>query len=646
MRVTTSVKYTYPIILTGIFVIFIAMMDIAGWVLNVQALTSLLPGHISMHFNTAICFVLLSIALLLHNKYQHRGGHMLTGLLALIILASGISTVIQDIIFYNKGIASMFVSYTNSNLIANSHDRMSPLNAICFCLMAVGTFGISINTLRYRVICQYTFHVVTLISFIVILGYVYNVPSLYRLSFFTTMAFCTATAFLLLSVSASLINPQLGVTAIFTGNNMGNAMARRLFSQIVVAVIVIGYVRILAHKYNWFSEEVSTAILLVTFIMVSLILVSKNAMVLNGLETEMETAQENLKVGVEAAPYALVLANEEGEITQANFQAERLYGYKHGELLGKDIQCIIPKKLREHYGKDVKQAQVISLSVEDNVYAERSDGTTFPVEIILTPIVTAAGTSTLASVTDVTIRKANEDTINKQLIELQLKNQELEHFNYIASHDLQEPLRTVSNYIMLVEEDYPEQINEEIKTHLSTMSSAVSRMSLLVRSLLDFGRLGKNKKLTLTNCDAVVNNVVADLNGLIRKNNAHIVIADPLPVLYGYETEMRQLFQNLINNAVKFARKDISPQITIGCKKIKGFYEFSVSDNGIGIDPKYFNHIFHIFQRLNKNEDYEGYGIGLANCKKITEMHGGQIWVESEQDKGSTFKFTILNFKP
>jgi PAS domain S-box-containing protein len=426
---------------------------------------------------------------------------------------------------------------------------------------------------------------------------------------------------------------------------MGNAMARRLFSQIVIAVIIIGYVRILAHRYQWFSPEVSIAFLLVSFIMVSLFLVSKNALLLNSLETEMEIAQDNLKTGVESAPYALVLANAEGEITQANFQAEKLYGYRNGELLGKNIQCIIPKQLQGQYGAETGW-KVISLGMEDNIYAERSNGTTFPIEITLTPIITPNGTSVLVSVIDITTRKANENIINNQLIELQLKNQELEHFNYIASHDLQEPLRTVSNYIMLLEEDYPEQVNDEIKTHLGTMSAAVERMSLLVRSLLDFGRLGKNKKLALTNCGELVTNVVADLNGLIKKNHATITIADPMPVLYSYQTEMRQLFQNLINNAVKFAKKDINPQITIGCKKTKGFYEFYVADNGIGIDPKYFNHIFHIFQRLNKNEDYEGYGIGLANCRKITEMHGGQIWVESEPGKGSVFKFTILNFKP
>ncbi|KGO87809.1 hypothetical protein Q765_04785 [Flavobacterium rivuli WB 3.3-2 = DSM 21788] len=378
-------------------------------------------------------------------------------------------------------------------------------------------------------------------------------------------------------------------------------------------------------------------------------LIWKKANILNKLEVNMEIAQENFRIGVESAPYALILSDETGRITQVNFQTEKLYGYTSEELIGKNIEMLIPKELHKHYRHDSESfftsPAVVSLGIDDEVYANTKNGAWFPVEIVLTPITTQNGISVLASVTDVTSRKANEAIIKNQVKELQLKNQELEHFNYIASHDLQEPLRTVSNYIMLLEEDYPEQINDEIRMHLSTMNSAVSRMSQLVRSLLDFGRLGKNRKLSLTDCCSIITNVKADLNGLIKQTNAVITIVDDMPVLYAYETEMRQLFQNLINNAIKFTDKDTAPQINIGCKKTKGFYEFYVSDNGIGIDPKHFNDIFHIFQRLNKNEDYEGYGIGLANCRKIAEMHGGEIWVESELGKGSTFKFKILNFK-
>ncbi|WP_020212718.1 sensor histidine kinase [Flavobacterium rivuli] len=646
MMVTTAYKYNFPIILTGIFVIFIAVTVMTGWLLHLDAIQSLLPGHISMHFNSAICFILLSVALLLYVKYRNRGGHRLTGVLSLIVFLVGATTFSQKILHSDLGIDYLFFKNHNNPYYPG---KMSPLTALCLAIMSISTFGISLNTNKYKTVCQFLFHFVSVVAFIVLIGYLYNVPSLYNLSYYTTMACHTAVALLLLSIAASLINPSLGITGIFTGKRMGNVMARRLFSQIVVAVLIIGYLRILSHRYHWLSADVGIAFLIVSFILVSLFLIWKKANILNKLEVNMEIAQENFRIGVESAPYALILSDETGRITQVNFQTEKLYGYTSEELIGKNIEMLIPKELHKHYRHDSESfftsPAVVSLGIDDEVYANTKNGAWFPVEIVLTPITTQNGISVLASVTDVTSRKANEAIIKNQVKELQLKNQELEHFNYIASHDLQEPLRTVSNYIMLLEEDYPEQINDEIRMHLSTMNSAVSRMSQLVRSLLDFGRLGKNRKLSLTDCCSIITNVKADLNGLIKQTNAVITIVDDMPVLYAYETEMRQLFQNLINNAIKFTDKDTAPQINIGCKKTKGFYEFYVSDNGIGIDPKHFNDIFHIFQRLNKNEDYEGYGIGLANCRKIAEMHGGEIWVESELGKGSTFKFKILNFK-
>jgi len=269
------------------------------------------------------------------------------------------------------------------------------------------------------------------------------------------------------------------------------------------------------------------------------------------------------------------------------------------------------------------------------LFALRKDGSEFPVEIGLNPIETNEGTVVLASIIDITERKKHET-----VAALELKNKELEQFNYIASHDLQEPLRTVTNYIQIIKEDFPDELNPEIKTHLQTIERATFRMNMLIRSLLDFSRLGLNKKLESTDCNLVVENVIADLNSLI-KNAGAIVIVDQLPVLNAYETELSQLFQNLINNAIKFRKKDVLPLVKISCTKVNGHFEFAVSDNGIGIDPKHFERIFQIFQRLSA--DFTGNGIGLAYCKKIVEMHGGRIWVESEQGKGSTFKFSILN---
>lgn len=356
--------------------------------------------------------------------------------------------------------------------------------------------------------------------------------------------------------------------------------------------------------------------------------------------TTRKKAEERFRLVVESAPNAMILANKDGEITLINAQTEKLFGYQRNELIGSKLEILIPKKfsgnhphLRESF---FHSPSVRSMGAGRDLFAVRKDGTQFPVEIGLNPIETDQGTVVLASVIDITERKRHE-----AMSALELKNKELEQFNYIASHDLQEPLRTVSNYIQILEEDFSGQLDEEAKNYLKTISRATVRMSMLVRTLLEFSKLGRNKKMVALDCNTIVKNVVSDLNSLIDETKTTILI-DDLPELHAYETELMQVFLNLINNAIKFRKKDQLPEIRIGCRdSSNGHFEFYVADNGIGIEAKYFDRIFQIFQRLNTSQEEEGYGIGLANCKKIVEMHGGKIWVESELGKGSTFKFTI-----
>lgn len=238
--------------------------------------------------------------------------------------------------------------------------------------------------------------------------------------------------------------------------------------------------------------------------------------------------------------------------------------------------------------------------------------------------------------------------LEKELIRLkaiEAKNKELEQFTYIASHDLQEPLRTISNYISIISKDNKQEMDEQVKKYLSIISQKTDRMSMLIKGLLDYSRIGRKSKLISVDTKKVIDNVISDLGNLIKTTRSIIHIGE-LPSLYVYETELRQVFQNLINNAIKFKKKNITPEIWIQCIKKDSEWEFSVKDNGIGIDPKHFDRIFNIFQRLNSELDYPGYGIGLAASKKIIEMHGGRIWIESNPGAGSTFHFTISNLKP
>jgi signal transduction histidine kinase len=230
--------------------------------------------------------------------------------------------------------------------------------------------------------------------------------------------------------------------------------------------------------------------------------------------------------------------------------------------------------------------------------------------------------------------------LKDSLAVIQAKNKDLEQFTYVASHDLKEPLRTISNYIEVIEDDCSDQLDEHAKTYLGKITRAADRMRALIDYLLDFSRLGRDRKFGFVDCNRLLAEVITDLSRLIEANQAIITIGD-LPSLLANEIQLRQLFQNLISNAIKFKRKDILPEIVIKHIANKATHEFHISDNGIGIESKHFGRIFQMFQKLNKDQDFEGYGIGLANCNRIVELHGGQLWVESEPGHGSTFKFTL-----
>ncbi|MCW3085163.1 MAG: hypothetical protein JWP12_2529 [Bacteroidetes bacterium] len=228
----------------------------------------------------------------------------------------------------------------------------------------------------------------------------------------------------------------------------------------------------------------------------------------------------------------------------------------------------------------------------------------------------------------------------KRATEMSMLNKELEQFAFIASHDLQQPLRTVSNYMHLFEEKYLEELDENAGKYIHSVNNAIKRMSQLINSLLIFSQLGNNRKLATVDLQKVLEDVMEDHETLIRSSNTTIEISG-MPVLNVYETEMHQLFQNLITNAIKFQKIDGKPTIHISAEEKGGKWLFTVKDNGIGIDPVYFGKIFDIFQRLHGQKEYEGSGIGLANCKKIVQLHNGEIWLESALNKGTTFYFTI-----
>jgi PAS domain S-box-containing protein len=348
---------------------------------------------------------------------------------------------------------------------------------------------------------------------------------------------------------------------------------------------------------------------------------------------------------LEAAPDAMVVVNQAGDIVLLNMQAEKQFGYRRDELLGKKVKSIIPEGFAERLLADdlrsVEDALAQQIGTGIELSGRRKDGSEFPLELMLSPLDSPEGILVTAAIRDITARKAAEAHLLEKMEELNRSNEELGQFAYIASHDLQEPLRMVASYTTLLSRRYKGKLDADADEFIGFAVDGASRMQRLIQDLLAYSRVGSaGKELSETCSEDALQRTLVILRGVIEESRA-VVTHDPLPIVFADEMQLIQLFQNLIGNAIKYQRTGI-PHVHIAASRSgETQWKFSVQDNGLGIDPQYFERIFGMFQRLHKREEFAGTGIGLAICKKIVERHGGSISVESEPGHGSTFHFSL-----
>jgi PAS domain S-box-containing protein len=348
---------------------------------------------------------------------------------------------------------------------------------------------------------------------------------------------------------------------------------------------------------------------------------------------------------LESAPDGIVVVDTKGNIVIVNSQTEKMFGYPRNELLGKKVEVLVPQKYKHsHVGQRdqyISKPRTRPMGAGQALTGQKKDGTEFPVEISLSPLETEQGTLIMSIIRDITDRREAEEKLKASNEELIRSNKELEAFAYVASHDLQEPLRMVTSYVQLLQHSYKTNtLKEEADEYIEYAVQGVNRMRHLIDDLLNYSRI-RSKALEChpRSLDPILKIALQNLQASISESHAEIT-NDPLPILNVDESQMIQLFQNLIGNAIKF-RRESPPKIHIFTKRYKNICTICVRDNGIGIEPKYHDKIFKIFQRLHTREKYPGTGIGLAICSLVVERHGGKIWVESEPGKGSTFCFSL-----
>lgn len=495
----------------GAFVIFISLLGLARWLFETPAMHGSLPTTPAAKVNGLICGLCLGAMLLLITRAESVARLIFRILAGIVVLLSAASLA-QDIFNINLGIDEFFVK---DNKTLYHPGRMVAFAAAGFIVVAMAMLVQLAQSRKLRLLSKAMFNVVTLFCFFILLTYLYQVTRAHQMYAVSIMSIPACFVLLIISASASMLEPETGLSSVFFGNKLGNQLARILVPLLVLTILAEGFVQVLLSRYEGINEYFGTTLLLFSFILTCLGIVAFVTFRFNRLDDERTAAMQQLLI----------------------------------------------------------------------------------------------------------------------------QNEELKQFSYITSHDLQEPLRTIESYTRLLLKEPV--ATDKSKLYLEGVRESSGRMSSLIHALMHYHLLGRKRDYQTVSLDTLWNEVLQDVNNSSQQSQAVITAITPLPVISGSVQELRQLFQNLVSNGLKFRNSNLRPRIELSAKELADEWLFAIKDNGIGIPAKYREKVFQMFQRLHSADEYEGSGIGLSYCKKIVELHKGKIWIESTDEGGSIFCFTI-----
>jgi two-component system, LuxR family, sensor kinase FixL len=359
-------------------------------------------------------------------------------------------------------------------------------------------------------------------------------------------------------------------------------------------------------------------------------------------EAALQESEARMRAIFDTAVDAIVTIDEHGIVERMNPAAEKLFGYQESEVAGKNVSMLMPSPYREmHDGyleRYLKTGEKRIIGIGREVVGLRKDGGVFPMELSVAEMQLGSRRMFTGMVRDITERKQSEARHQQLMQEIASANEELTNFAYVVSHDLKAPLRAIGSLADWLSTDYSDKFDDEGKEHMRLLISRVHRMGALIDGILQYSRVGRVKE-AIARID--LNKLVAEVIDLLAPPpHIHVTVESPLPPIMAEPTRIQQVFQNLISNSIKYMDKP-EGHVKIGVEKQGAYWKFSVSDNGPGIEQRHFERIFQLFQTLAPRDKIESTGVGLALVKKIVEMYGGEVSVESKIGEGSRFSFTL-----
>ena len=343
---------------------------------------------------------------------------------------------------------------------------------------------------------------------------------------------------------------------------------------------------------------------------------------------------------LESVPNGIILVDAQGKIALCNSEAERMFGYTPGELINQSVEVLVPPHSRDVHPslRQVFHSHPLKrqMGAGRDLAGFTKDGREIPVEIGLNPVSSSDGDFVLASIVNITERKRNEQQLLEAYAELQRRNQEMERFIYMISHDLRSPMVATLGLVELIRSDIEERNFADVADALSRIEGASERMRQLIDDLLELSRAGRMElKRETVDMNRLMAGIVDSVSALAQKRGARISVHGRLPAIDADHNRIRQIFENLLINALKYGTSGPDPSIQIFAKETGEEVRFCIADNGQGIAKEYHQKVFELFQRLDNSQ--HGTGIGLAIVARIAELHGGRVWVESEPGHGAAF---------
>jgi len=651
----------------GGFVFLVGFLVLSGWLFDVPTLKSILPGLFTMKANTALAFMLAGTSLWLGStKRESQWIDLLAKACATVTLLLGLLTLSEYLFSWNPGI-DQFLSKDLLTPESAHPGRMSLVNALNFLLLGLSLL-LPARHPYWRLVEVFSITAL-LISVLALLGYVYGVSSLYQFFPDSSIAIHTVLAFLILCVGILFAHPELGLMMVFSSDNLGGLMARRLTPAALVIPFLLGWLFLTGQRMGFYNNIVRLVLSTMSTVIIFASLILWNASLLQRhdftkrkqAEDEIRKLNEDLNERVIERTMAL---------SQANNLLQVMLDYMPDQIYFKDAQSRFIRNSRsqakalglsdptEAIGKSdfdffphaqlsyEKEQEIIKSGkplVDQEERVVWPDGQETWVLTTKAPLRDQAGQiiGTFGISRDITERKRAEAAVQKAKLELEATNKELEAFSYSVSHDLRAPLRSIDGFSQALLEDYADQLPADGQDHLKRVRATTQRMGQLIDDLLHLSKATRvSMKLVPVDLSRLAQDIVAELQGAQPERRVRSMITSNLKA-HGDPGLLQEVLENLLNNAWKFTSKREQAEIEFGSKHENDETVYFIRDNGAGFDMAYAGKLFGAFQRLHAMMEFSGTGIGLAIVQRIINRHGGRIWAEGAVDQGATFFFTL-----